>query len=174
MPNEMMIAVFGSSRPKAGSSAYELAYQLGREIALRGWTLCNGGYGGTMEASAKGAKDAGGQVIGVTCNIWSRSGINTFLDREICTDNLYDRVRTLVDTSTAYIALPGGTGTLLEVSLVWELVNKKFLKGRPIVLLGDCWRGVIDCVSQDDPKCINCVRQATDPADAVEKIASYQ
>ncbi len=171
MSQETTIAVFGSSRPKPGSDAYDLAYQLGGQIASRGWTLCNGGYRGTMEASAKGAKDAGGQVIGVTCSIWSRSGVNACLDREICTDNLYERVRTLVDLSSAYIVLPGGTGTLLELSLVWELVNKKFLKGAPIILLGDFWQPIIDIVSRDDPRCMHCVQSAMAPDEAVDLIA---
>lgn len=172
MVSETTIAVFGSSRPKSGSDAYEQAYDLGKRIAQRGWTLCNGGYGGTMEASAKGAAEAAGQVVGVTCNIWSRAGISPFLTREVRMDDLYSRVRTLVELSSAYIVLPGGTGTLLELALVWELVNKKFLTGRPIVLIGDCWQGVIEAVSNDDPRCIHCIHQAADPAQAINLLAS--
>ena len=58
-----VITVFGSSRPEPGSPAYETAYQLGRAIAEAGWALCTGGYGGTMEASAKGAVEAGGHTV---------------------------------------------------------------------------------------------------------------
>lgn len=174
MSQEFTVAVFGSRRPRPGSDAYMLAHELGEGISRRGWTLCNGGYGGTMEAAAQGAKKAGGEVIGVTCNVWGRDGINRFIDREITTEDLYERLRTLADMSNAYIVLPGGTGTVLELLLVWELVNKKFLKDRPIVLLGDGWQGVIDCVSREDPGCVRYVHPAQDAAEAIEIIASRQ
>jgi hypothetical protein len=63
-----IVTVFGSSAPQPLSPAYRDAYELGRGIAAAGWILCNGGYGGTMEAAAKGAVEAGGHTIGVTCS----------------------------------------------------------------------------------------------------------
>lgn len=172
MSHETTVAVFGSRKPKPGSETYELAYQLGRQIAARGWTLCNGGYGGTMEASAKGARDAGGNVLGVTCSIWGRSGINAFLSREVCTDTLFDRIRALVELSHAYIVLPGGTGTLLELSLVWEMANKNLLKDTPIILLGNFWQPITGIVAQDDSRSAHCVRQVASPTEAIEQIAA--
>jgi uncharacterized protein (TIGR00730 family) len=169
--NDITITVFGSSRTRPDSPAYDLAYRLGAAIGARGWTLCNGGYGGLMAASAKGAKDAGAHTIGVTCQVWGRGGINRFIDREVSTTNLYERLQTLVDLGRAYVALPGGTGTLLELAFVWELANKKLLQGRPIVLLGDCWRGVVDCTSRDDPGSTDVIHLAADPHEAAHLIA---
>jgi uncharacterized protein (TIGR00725 family) len=50
----MIITVYGSSRPKFGEEEYQTAYELGKLLANSGFTVCNGGYGGTMEASAQG------------------------------------------------------------------------------------------------------------------------
>ncbi len=168
---DITITVFGSSRARSDRPAYDLAYRLGAAIGARRWTLCNGGYGGAMAGSAKGARDAGARTIGVTCEVWGRGGINRFIDREVSTANLYERLQTLVDLGRAYVALPGGTGTLLELAFVWELANKKLLKGRPIVLLGDCWQGVVDCASRDDPRCVDVIQLAADPDEAVNLIA---
>lgn len=171
MPHETTVAVFGSRKPKPGSEAYEAAYQLGREVALRGWMLCNGGYGGTMEASAKGAREAGGHVVGITCSLWGRTGINSYVDREVCTDNLYDRIRAFMDMCHAFVVLPGGTGTLLELALAWEMINKNLVKGKSLILLGDFWQSIADVVAQEDPRSIHCVQHAATAQEAVTLVA---
>jgi len=148
-----------------------MAYRVGALVGAHGWTLCNGGYGGVMAASARGAREAGARTIGVTCQVWGRAGINRFIDREVSTANLYERLQTLVDLGRAYVVLPGGTGTLLELAFVWELANKKLLNRRPIVLVGDCWPGVVECVSRDDPRSVDVIQLAEGPDEAVEIIA---
>ena len=148
-----VIAVFGSSQPPPLSPAYQTAYELGRAIAAEGWALCNGGYGGTMEAAAKGATEAGGHTIGVTCTAFGRRGVNRFTRQEVPTFDLLARLNTLWRLGQAYVVLPGGTGTLLELALVWELVNKGLVRGsRPLVLLGDHWMPVVECVLREQPE----------------------
>lgn len=137
-----VITVFGSSRPKEGEPDYREAYTVGESLARSGFTLCNGGYGGTMEAGARGAKEAGGSTIGVTVDLFSRQP-NRWIDREIRTPSLIRRIETLTDLATGYVVLKGGTGTLLELAYVWEFINKRFMEERPIVVVGDFWRGVI-------------------------------
>ncbi len=63
----MRVSVFGGSQPKEGDAAYTEAQELGRLLAERGHTVLTGGYIGTMEAVSRGANEAGGHVIGVTC-----------------------------------------------------------------------------------------------------------
>jgi len=116
-----------------------MAEEIGRLVAGRGWVLANGGYGGSMEASARGAKSAGGRVIGVTCDLFSREP-NRYVDEVIRTPDLYARIRTLLERSDAYLALPGATGTLAEVAMAWEMLAKRFLEPRPLVLVGEFWR----------------------------------
>lgn len=138
-----VIAVFGSSRPVEGDPEYQTAYDVGKELALAGFAICNGGYGGVMEASARGAKDSGGRTIGVTVDLFPRRA-NRWIDEEIREPSLTDRLLTLVGTGSGYVVLKGGTGTLLELAYVWEFINKKLIEEKPIVIVGDFWNGVIE------------------------------
>ena len=140
------IVVFGSSGPVAGSSEYELARELGEAIALAGYDLVNGGYGGTMAGAAEGAVKAGGHAMGVLCDAFGRSEPNSFIDSEIRTSDLHERLGKLIELGDAYVVLPGGTGTLVELALVWELANKRFLSNRPIICLGDYWGKVVETI----------------------------
>ena len=141
--NSHTITIFGSAKPEPGESEYETALALGGAIAGQGWSVCNGGYGGTMEATARGASLAGLHTIGVTCRALGRHGPNRYIREEIETDDLFTRLRTLIERGDGYVVLPGGTGTLLELALVWELTNKRLAQTRPpIVLLGDYWMPV--------------------------------
>lgn len=150
-----IVAVFGSSQPKPLSPAYQTAYELGRAIAAAGWTLCNGGYAGTMEAAARGAVEAGGHTIGVTCAVFSgRKGANKYIRQEVPTFDLLTRLNTLVRLGRAHVVLPGGTGTLLELALVWEMLNKSLLRRRnaPLILLGDHWAPVVELILREQPE----------------------
>ena len=146
------IVVFGSSGPVAGSGGYELAHELGEAIAGAGYDLVNGGYGGTMAGAAEGARKGGGKTTGVTCDAFRRSEPNSFIDNEIRTRDLYERLRRLVELGDAYVVLPGGTGTLVELALVWELANKRFLTNRPIICLADYWRKVVETIVESGEK----------------------
>lgn len=167
--NETVISVFGTGRARPGELAYVLAEQIGRALAEAGFVLANGGYGGTMRAAAKGAAEAGGTVIGVTCSAFKNSVANEYVTREVVTDSLKERLHNLVKAGRAYVILPGGTGTLLELAAVWELKNKGFLdRARPIILVGDFWKPLVGLVSTDDPGCAKNVVFAGTPKEVVE------
>src|SRR4030042_365904 len=108
---ERIVSMFGTGRAAAGDSAYELADAIGWGLAKKRIAIANGGYGGTMLAAAKGARKAGGEVIGVTCSAFRRAGPNEYITRQIQTHSLDERLRTLVELGGAYFVLPGGTGT---------------------------------------------------------------
>jgi hypothetical protein len=138
------VTIFGSATALPGDALYQSAEQLGRRCAQSGWRVCNGGYGGTMEASARGAADAGGHTIGVTCSAFGRDRPNRWIAEKIETDNLFDRLRKLIELGDAYVMLPGGTGTLTELALAWELRNKALIpSSRAMILLGTFWTPVI-------------------------------
>ncbi len=169
--NDKTVSVFGTGRARPGDPVFALAQQLGRELALAGFVVANGGYGGTMLAGAKGAAEAGGTVVGVTCAAFGNSVANEYVTREVVTDSLDERLQNLIKAGHAYVVLPGGTGTLLELAAVWELKNKKFLdRARPIVLLGDFWKALTELVCRDDPRSIESIAFADDPAQAVALI----
>ena len=169
--SEITVSVFGTSRARPGEGLFALAEQTGRALVQAGFVVANGGYGGTMLAGAKGAAEAGGQVVGVTCSAFKRSVPNEYITREQRTASLEERLATLVEIGQAYIVLPGGTGTLLELATVWELKNKKFLDRRKaIVLLGGFWKPLVDLVATDDPRSIDQVVLAQTPDEAVAQI----
>ena len=152
-----VICLFGSYSPKPGQPTWELAYSIGRSLAAAGYTVANGGYDGIMEASAKGAKDAGGRTIGVTCSVFApyrAKGLaaNPYIDKEIRHENVLDRIMAMIQMSAGYVILPGGTGTLSEFGLVWEHVCKGLIDPRPIFVVGDFWRPMVQRMIADRPR----------------------
>jgi len=173
--DDKIVTIFGTSRARAGDAIFTLAMETGRLLAQAGFTIANGGYGGTMLAAAKGAAEAGGEIIGVTCSAFKSSRANKYVTREIVTGSLDERLDTLVNLGQAYIILPGGTGTLLELAKVWELKNKGFLKtNKPIILLGGFWKSLIELIATDDTDSSSYVEQVDEPKQAVEMIKSLE
>ncbi|MBN1943604.1 MAG: LOG family protein [Phycisphaerae bacterium] len=143
MDAKKVISVFGASNPEPGSADYKQAQAVGGVLAELGYTIANGGYGGTMEAAACGAKEAGGRTIGVTCSLWSRKA-NEYIDEVIQTEEYTGRMRRLIDLGQGgYVALPGATGTLVELAWVWEHACKGWWK-RPIAMVGEFWRPLLE------------------------------
>lgn len=163
MEPSRIITVFGSYAPTPGSAEYEQAYQAGLYLGRAGFSIANGGYAGTMEASAKGAQKAGAKTIGVTCTAFKRSQPNAYIDQEVQTACLRDRLEKLIELGTGYVVLPGGTGTLTELAYTWELLNKGFLDDRPLVILGDFWLPVVDIVQRATPRSRLLVKRAHSP-----------
>jgi predicted Rossmann-fold nucleotide-binding protein len=96
-----------------------------------------------MEASARGAKAAGGQTIGVTISLYQTERPNVWLDQEIVAESLFARLEQLVTLGDAFLALRGGIGTLLELALVWNLVQSPEFAHKPIVVVGASWERVV-------------------------------
>ena len=152
-----VVSVFGSNDAVQGEPAYETARAVGRQLAERGYVVANGGYGGTMEASARGAKEGGGRTIGVTCSVW-RLSANAYIDDTLVTESLLERVAALIELGAAgYVALPGATGTLLELASAWEQMAKGLLARRPLVCVGRFWRPVVEVMSSAKPRCADFV-----------------
>ncbi len=101
-------------------------------VASAGFALASGGYGGSMEAASRGARNAGGLVIGVTApNLFeSRSGANAYVDVELPAPTLTGRIERMLEMSRAVLALPGGLGTLTEIMVAWNLAYIQCLQGR--------------------------------------------
>jgi uncharacterized protein (TIGR00730 family) len=143
----MILTVFGGSAPKPGSAAYQQAMDLGRMAAEAGWTVATGGYMGVMEAVSRGANEAGGHVIGVTTKELDDrrpTGANPWVKEERKFDTLRTRLGHLVDCCDAAMALPGGVGTLAEISIMWNGLIIHSLPAKPLVLVGKGWKTTID------------------------------
>jgi len=143
----MNISVFGGSQTKEGDTAYAEAMELGRLLAQRGHIVLTGGYIGTMEAVSRGAHEAGGHVIGVTCSEierWRPIGANRWVKEEWKKETLIERLHALIHESDAALALSGGAGTLAEISIMWNLMTVESLHRRPLILVGRGWQSTFD------------------------------
>jgi uncharacterized protein (TIGR00730 family) len=143
----MHITVFGGSLPQPGSTAYQEAIELGCLLANAGHTVLTGGYIGTMEAVSRGANEAGGHVIGVTCEEierWRTIKPNRWVQEERRFTTMQERLNELIRACDAAIALPGGPGTLTEISLTWNLMIIRSLPVKPLILLGAGWKSVME------------------------------
>jgi uncharacterized protein (TIGR00730 family) len=138
-----VITVFGSAHPKVGDEEYEIAYKLGKILGQAGFSVCSGGFQGIMDAVSKGATENGGDAIGVTVDLFTAMP-SKYLTEEIKCDTLLGRIEKMVELGDAYIILNGGTGTLVEFSIVWEYVNKKLMSAKPILAHGKMWKPLID------------------------------
>lgn len=138
-----IITIFGGSKCGPESQEYQDAQSIGRRLAEEGFTICTGGYLGVMEAASKGAREAGGRVLGIVMNQF-KSEPNRFLTDKVATDHFYDRLQNLITRSVGFIAMRGGMGTVTEISLVWNKLQTGVLERRPLVLVGDCWKNVVE------------------------------
>jgi uncharacterized protein (TIGR00730 family) len=142
-----VITVFGSSRPREGDPHYAIAQELGAQLARRGFTVCSGGYGGVMEAVSRGAKDAGGHTLGITAEFFSAHA-NRWVDEVISVKTWQERLFALIERASGYVACPGGTGTLVELAVVWEMLNKRVMSAKPFVIVGDFWQPIVERVRE--------------------------
>lgn len=145
--HKKIVTVFGSSRPREGDPHYSVARELGSALARRGFVVCSGGYGGVMEAASRGAKEAGGETFAVTSEFF-RSRTNQWVDEELRVKTWQERLFELIHRGSGYVACPGGTGTLVELAVVWEMLNKGVMRKKPFVALGDFWQPIIERVRE--------------------------
>lgn len=147
MTEKRIVTVFGSSRPREGDLDYAEALALGKALAQSGLAVCSGGYGGVMEAVSRGAKEDGGKTYGVTADFFARSA-NRWIDVEIRKKTWEERLFELIQLADGFVACKGGTGTLVELAVVWEMLNKSVMRYKPFAVLGGFWRPILDRVRE--------------------------
>jgi uncharacterized protein (TIGR00730 family) len=173
-----IITVFGSSRPREGDPHYAIAHELGAALAQQGFIVCSGGYGGVMEAASRGAKESGGRTLAVTAEFFSARA-NRWVDEEVRVKSWQERLFELIRRGSGYVACPGGTGTFVELAVVWEMLNKRVMRKKPFVALGEFWQPIIERVreveighasswGEADGRIVHIVPR---PADAAEYLA---
>ena len=145
-----IIAVFGSSQPRPGSVHYEEARRVGRALAEAGWQVVTGGYRGVMEAASLGAREGGGTTIGVTTSFFAEKNLmpNPYVDEEILMPSYAGRLLKLVEISDGYVVMSGGSGTLSELFVCWELEKNGSIPAKPLVLFGDQWTRIMDFLAE--------------------------
>ncbi len=139
------VTVFGSARFPADHPSYGLAREIGAELARAGFTVMTGGGPGLMEAANRGAKEAGGSSAGCNIELPAEQKPNPYLDRFITFRHFFVRKVMLLKYSYAFVAMPGGFGTLDEVFETATLIQTGKIREFPIVLVGrDFWGPLLD------------------------------
>ena len=148
MGKEQIVTVFGSSQPREGDADYEEARVLGRALAKHGFAVCSGGYGGVMAAVSRGVKESGGKTYGVTAEFFKAAKLNPWIDVEVRKNTWEERLFELIRLADGFVACKGGTGTLVELAVVWEMLNKSVMSAKPFTVLGNFWQPVLDRVRE--------------------------
>jgi uncharacterized protein (TIGR00730 family) len=139
------VTVFGSARLKEDDPYYVLTKELGRQLAKVGFTVISGGGPGLMEAVNRGAKEMGGISVGCNIVLPAEQNPNPYLDIFLEFKHFFVRKLMLAKYSYAFVAAPGGFGTLDELFEVATLVQNQKMKSFPIYLLGsEYWKPLED------------------------------
>ncbi len=138
------VTVFGSARTKEDHPYYDLGRRVGSSLAKIGFTVMTGGGPGIMEAANRGAKEAGGRSVGCNVTLPGEQEPNPYLDRWATIHYFFIRKVFLFKYSYAFIALPGGAGTMDELFEAITLIQTKKINSFPIVLMGvDYWDSLV-------------------------------
>lgn len=146
----MRVTVFGGSTSTTIDSDYQEAMLLGRMLGGAGHIVLTGGYTGAMEAVSRGASEAGGHVIGVTSSeieAWRPGKPNAWVQENLRLETARERLFALIDRCDAAIALPGGAGTLAEISVLWK--HMIITSARPLVIVGAAWQNMFEGMFTD-------------------------
>ena len=146
------VSIFGSSRIRRGDPVYDEVKKLSFELAHMGIDIVTGGGPGLMEAANSGAIE--GQIesharsFGLAIHLPSEEQSNPFVDKVFRHRTFFSRLHHFVRLSSAFIVMPGGIGTALELFMVWQLLQVKHMKEHPVICVGTMWTGLIDWIRE--------------------------
>ena len=142
------VTVFGSARCAAEHPYYALGCEIGRRLTESGFTVMTGGGPGLMEAANRGARSAGGESVGCGIDLPGEQSHNRFLDRVVSCRHFFIRKVLLFRYSYAFVALPGGFGTMDELFEALTLIQTRKIERFPVVLLGtQYWKPILDVMT---------------------------
>jgi len=144
------VTIFGSARLRADDPSYGKAEELARKLAQRGITVITGGGPGIMEAANKGAKEAGGESVGLAIELPHEQSTNPYLTRDLNFRYFFVRKTMFVKYAQGFVIFPGGFGTLDELFESLTLVQTGKIEHFPVILFDTAyWRGLIDWLSHE-------------------------
>lgn len=149
------VTFFGWSESRPGDAVYEAARETARLFASHGLTVVSGGFGGEMEAAARGAKEGDGRAIGVTfypvlaTKFEAGSEASKYLDQEIKTETYLERTLKLIALGDAFICFNGGTGTISEWGMAWGLARIYYGHHKPLIMYGDFWEDIMEVIERN-------------------------
>jgi uncharacterized protein (TIGR00730 family) len=146
------VSIFGSARIKPDTAEYKQVYSLAKQLASCGVDIVTGGGPGLMEAANAGAKEGGNvsRSFGLHIELPFEADTNSHLDVKYLHRRFSSRLDEFMRMSHAVIVTPGGIGTLLELLYTWQLMQVNHIAERPLILMGEMWKGLIDWL-EDGP-----------------------
>ena len=142
------VTIFGSARLKPGTPAYEGVKQLAGELTKMGCDIISGGGPGLMQAANEGAltadPDAPHRSVGIRVELPFEQEVNPFVGQAYEHKTFFTRLHQFMIMSDAFVVVPGGIGTLLEMSLAWQLLQVSRLYNNPLILVGKMWAELVD------------------------------
>lgn len=146
------VSIFGSSRIQKGDPIYQDVYELSRGLSEMGIDIVTGGGPGLMEAansgSMEGSKAGRSRSYGLPIHLPTEEGHNAFVSRVYRHRTFFSRLHHFVRLSSAFVVVPGGIGTALELFMVWQLLQVKHIQSHPLILVGPMWHGLLEWMEQ--------------------------
>jgi uncharacterized protein (TIGR00730 family) len=142
------VTIFGSARAKPGTFVYDEVKRVATALSELGCDIITGGGPGLMQAANEGAAAAGKpeshRSVGIRVELPFEQEVNPFVQQAFEHKTFFTRLHHFVLTSDAFVVVPGGIGTVLELMMVWQLVQVKHLRDTPLILVGKMWPGLVD------------------------------
>lgn len=140
------VTIFGSARAKPSTVAYEETKRVSKALAELGCDIITGGGPGLMQAANEGVKLAGDgrKSLGIRVDLPFEQDVNPFVELNFEHRTFFTRLHHFVLASDAFIVAPGGIGTVLETTMIWQLLQVKHLDHTPLILVGAMWPGFVE------------------------------
>jgi uncharacterized protein (TIGR00730 family) len=142
------VTIFGSARLKPGTPAYDGVKQLAAELTRMGCDILTGGGPGLMQAANEGAHSVDPKSlrrsVGINIELPFEQEVNPFVGQAYGHRTFFSRLHHFMIASDAFVVVPGGIGTLLELSLAWQLLQVRKLYNTPLILVGSMWAGLVE------------------------------
>jgi len=151
------VAIFGSARAQAGTFVYEEVKRLAAAFAVLGCDIVTGGGPGLMQAANEGSANAGvSGSMGIRVELPFEQEVNPFVEQAFEHQTFFTRLQHFVIASDAFVVVPGGIGTVLEMLMIWQLLQVRHVDNVPLVLVGRMWKGLVEwaAASMLDPRLV--------------------
>jgi len=178
---EPAITIYGSSRSQPEQDDYEKAREIARLLGEHGFSIITGGGPGAMEAANRGAQEAGAKSVGLNVVLPEEQVLNTYASLSISFNHFFVRKVMLVKYSTAFVIMPGGLGTLDELTEVLTLIQTSKIKPFPVILFNSSyWQGFLDWMRNCSLACeyisesdLKLLRLSDEPSEVVEIVRNW-
>ena len=140
------VAIFGSARAKPGTWVYDEVKRAAAAFTAMDCDIVTGGGPGLMQAANEGAAGAGKpkRSLGIRVDLPFEQEVNPFVEQAFEHKTFFSRLHHFVLASDAFVVVPGGIGTVLEMLMIWQLLQVKHLENVPLILVGKMWPGLVE------------------------------